>query len=45
MTGNDRVGSVMPLNFWSFNLIDVKGLSLQFGNKIVTGFEIADLES
>ena len=45
MTGNDAGRSVMPINFWSFNFIDVKGLPLQFGNKIFTGFEIADLES
>ena len=35
----------MPINFWSFNFIDVKGLPLQFGSKTFTGFEIADLES
>ena len=45
MTGNDRGRSVMPLNFWTFNFIDVKGMSLQFGSKIFTRFEIADLES
>ena len=45
MTRNDRGRSVMPLNFWSFNFIDVKGLSLQFGSKTFAGFEIADLES
>ena len=44
MTGNDRRRSVMPINFWSFNFIDVKGLPLQFGSKTFTGFEIADLE-
>ena len=45
MTGNDRKTSVMPINFWSFNFIDVKGLPLQFGNKTFTGFKIADVES
>ena len=35
----------MPPNFWSFNFIDVKGLSLWFGQKTFTVFEIADLES
>ena len=45
MTGNDRRRSVMPINFWSFNFIDVKGLPLQFGSKTFNGFEIADLES
>ena len=45
MSGNDRSRSVNPVNFWSFNFIDVKGLSLQFGSKTFTGFEIADLES
>ena len=44
MTRKDRGRSVMPLNFWSFNFIDVKGLSLQFGGKTFTGFEIVDLE-
>ena len=41
---NDISRSVNPANFWSFNFIDVKGLSLQFGSKTFTGFEIADLE-
>ena len=45
MTRNDKGRSVMNLNFWSFNFIDVMGLSLQFGSKTFTGFEIADLES
>jgi len=45
MTENDRRGSVMPINFWSFNFIDVKGFSLQFGRKTFSGFKIADLES
>ena len=35
----------MPINFWSFIFIEVKGLSLQFGRKNFTGFEIVDLES
>ena len=35
----------MPINFWSFSFIDVKGLPFQFGRKTFTGFEIADLES
>ena len=35
----------MSPNFWSFNFNDVRGLSLQFGSKTFTGFEIADLES
>ena len=34
----------MPINFWSFNFIDVKGLSLQFGSITFTGFEITDIE-
>ena len=41
MNGNDRSRSVNPVNFWSFNFIDVKGLSLQFGSKTFAGFEIA----
>ena len=45
MNGNDRSRSVNPVSFWSSNFIDVKGLSLQFGSKTFTGFEIADLES
>ena len=45
MTGNDGGRSIMPINFWSFNFIDVKGLPLQFGKKILTGIEIVDLES
>ena len=45
MTGNDGGRSVMPLNFSSFNFIDIKGLPLHFGSKTFTGFEIADLES
>ena len=45
MTENDRGRSVMSINFWSFNFIDVKGLPLQFGSKTFTGFEIAALES
>ena len=45
MTGNDKRRLVMPINFWSFMFIDVKGLPLQFGRKMFTGFEIADLES
>ena len=35
----------MPINFCSFNFINVKGLPLQFGSKTFTSFEIADLES
>ena len=45
MTGNDGKRLVVAINFWSFNFIDVKGLSLQFGSKTFTVFEIADLES
>ena len=45
MTWNDRRRSVLPINFWSFNFIDVKVLPLQFGRKTFTGFKIADLES
>ena len=45
MTRNDRRRSVMHINFWSFNVIDVKGLPLQFGSKTFTGFEITDVES
>ena len=35
----------MLTNFWSFNFRDARGLSLQFGSKIFTGFEIAEFES
>ena len=34
----------MSSNFWSFNFNDVRGLSLQFGSKTFTGFEIVVLE-
>ena len=43
MNENDGGRSVMPINIWSFNFIDVKGLQIQFGKKIFTGFKIADL--
>ena len=43
MTENDRRRSIMSINFWSFNFIDVEGMPLQFGRKTFTGFEIADL--
>ena len=33
----------MPTDFFSFNFIDVKGLPFQFGIKIFSRFEIADL--
>ena len=44
MTGNDGKRSVMPINFWSFNFINVKGLTLQFGRKTFIGIKVADLE-
>ena len=45
MNENDGGRSVIPINIWSFNFIDVKGLSHQFGTKKFTFFEIADLSS
>ena len=44
MTGNDKRRSIMLINFWSFDFIDLKGLPLQFGKKTFTGLEIVDLE-
>ena len=40
MSGNDRGRSVNLPNFWSFNLIDVKGLPLQFGCKTFPGLKL-----
>ena len=38
-----RVATI--INFLSFISIDIKGFPLNFGRKILTGFEMADLES
>ena len=38
-----RVATI--LNFWSFISIDIKRVSFNFGRKIFTGFEMAELES
>ena len=38
-----RVATI--LNFLSFISIDIKGFPFDFGRKIITGFEMAELES
>ena len=38
-----RIGTI--LNYLSFISIDMKGFSFNFGRKIFTGFEMAELES
>ena len=45
MAVNQRRRVATILNFLSFISIDIKGFSFNFGRKIFTGFEMAELES
>ena len=45
MTVYHRKRIATIINFLSFISIDIKGFTFDFGRKIITGFEMTDLEN